>query len=41
MNMPTKTTIIYRPFLNMEVKQDVDTMLYNATDMVIAYERNT
>jgi hypothetical protein len=27
--------------LDMEVKQNVDTMLYNATDMVIAYEKNT
>jgi hypothetical protein len=39
--MAAKTAVIYRPFLDMEVKQNVDTMLYNATDMVIAYEKNT
>ena len=32
-----KPFVIYRPFLDMEVKQDANTMLYNANDMLQAY----
>jgi hypothetical protein len=39
--MTAKTSVIYRPFLLSEVKQDIDTMLYNATDMVSAYTKKT
>lgn len=39
--MALKTSIIYRPFLWMEIKQNIDNMLYNATDIIIAYEKNT
>lgn len=35
----TKTAVIYRPFLWLEVKQDIDTMLYNANDMLEAYNK--
>lgn len=35
--MPNKTLVIYRPFLGLEVKQEVDSLLYNATDMLRAY----
>jgi len=38
--MSLKQLIIYRPFLLSEVKQDVDTMLYNATDILKAYNNN-
>lgn len=36
---PTKTAVIYRPFLGLEVKQDIDTMLYNANDLLLAYNK--
>lgn len=32
-----KPFLIYRPFLDLEVKQDANTMLYNANDMLSAY----
>lgn len=35
--MPNKSLVIFRPFEGMEVKQEVDTLLYNATDMLKAY----
>lgn len=35
--LATKTAIIYRPFLWLEVKQDIDTHLYNANDILTAY----
>lgn len=35
--MANKTAIIYRPMFDMEVKQEVDSMLYNWTDIVNAY----
>lgn len=35
--MTLQKLIIYRPFEGMEVKQEVDTLLYNATDMLKAY----
>jgi len=35
--MAQKPAIIYRPFLWFDVKQDIDTMLYNATDILKAY----
>ena len=38
--MAQKPAIIFRPFLWLEVKQDVDTMYYNATDLVKAYNKN-
>ena len=38
--MTVKTYVIYRPFLLSEVKQDVNTMLYNATDVLKAYNLN-
>ena len=34
-----KPFVIYRPFLDMEVKQDANTMLYNANDMLQAYNK--
>lgn len=37
--MTVKTSVIYRPFLWLEVKQDIDTMLYNANDMLSAYNK--
>jgi hypothetical protein len=37
--MTVKTAVIYRPFLLSEVKQDIDTMLYNANDMLSAYNK--
>jgi hypothetical protein len=37
--MTAKTAVIYRPFLGLEVKQDIDTMLYNANDMLEAYNK--
>jgi hypothetical protein len=39
--MTLKQLIIYRPFLGLEVKQEVDTLLYNATDMLKAYNQNS
>jgi len=38
--MAQKPAIIYRPFLWLEVKQDIDTMLYNANDILKAYNKN-
>lgn len=38
--MTLKQLIIYRPFEWMEVKQEVDTLLYNATDMLKAYNKS-
>ena len=38
--MTAKTAVIYRPFLWLEVKQDIDSMLYNATDVLKAYNNN-
>lgn len=35
--MTLRQLIIYRPFLDMEVKQEVDTLMYNATDLLKAY----
>lgn len=35
--MTLKQLVIYRPFLGLEVKQEVDSLLYNATDMLKAY----
>lgn len=35
--MTLRQLIIYRPFMDMEVKQEVDTLLYNATDVLKAY----
>jgi hypothetical protein len=34
-----KTAIIYRPFMWFEVKQDIDTMFYNATEVLKAYNK--
>lgn len=39
--MTLKQLIIYRPFLDMEVKQEVDTLLYNATDVLKAYNKQS
>lgn len=39
--MPNKTAIIYRPLFDLEVKQEVDSMLYNVTDIARAYEKST
>lgn len=39
--MANKTAIIYRPMFDMEVKQEVDSMLYNVTDIVNAYTKST
>jgi KilA-N domain len=39
--MPQKTAIIYRPLFDLEVKQEVDSMLYNITDIATAYEKKT
>jgi len=39
--MPNKTSIIYRPMFDMEVKQEVDSMLYNVTDIATAYEKSS
>lgn len=39
--MPSKTAIIYRPLFDLEVKQEVDSMLYNVTDIATAYEKQT
>lgn len=39
--MPNKTAIIYRPLFDLEVKQEVDSMLYNVTDIATAYEKST
>lgn len=39
--MAQKPAIIYRPFLWLEVKQDIDTMFYNATDVEKAYLKKT
>jgi len=39
--MPQKTAIIYRPLFDLEVKQEVDSMLYNVTDIVNAYNSKT
>lgn len=38
--MTLRQLVIYRPFLDMEVKQEVDTLLYNATDMLKAYNKS-
>ncbi len=35
--MPNKSLVIFRPFEGMEVKQEVDSLLYNATDVLKAY----
>jgi len=37
--MTIKTAVIYRPFLWLEVRQDIDTMFYNATDIEKAYNK--
>jgi len=37
----TKRTILHRPFLWLEVKQDVDTLLYNMTDVIKAYNKHS
>ena len=37
--MASKPAIIYRPFLWLEVKQDIETMLYNATDVLKAFNK--
>lgn len=39
--MPQKTAIIYRPLFDLEVKQEIDSMLYNATDIVKWYNLKT
>lgn len=39
--MANKTAIIYRPLFDLEVKQEVDSMLYNVTDIATAYEKST
>jgi len=39
--MANKTAIIYRPLFDMEVKQEVDSMLYNVTDIAEAYRKTT
>lgn len=39
--MAQKTAMIYRPFLWLEVKQDIDTMFYSATDLEKAYKNNS
>ncbi len=39
--MPNKSLVIFRPFEGMEVKQEVDTLLYNATDMLKAYNESS
>ena len=33
--------VIYRPLFDLEVKQEVDSMLYNVTDIARAYEKST
>ena len=35
--MASKPMIIYRPFLWLEIRQDIETMLYNANDVLKAY----
>ncbi len=35
--MPNKSLVIFRPFEGMEVKQEVDSLLYSATDMLKAF----
>jgi len=37
--MTVKTAIIYRPFMGLEIKQDIDTMFYNATEVGKAYNK--
>lgn len=39
--MAQKSAIIYRPFLWLEVKQDIDTMFYNANEVLKAYNKTT
>jgi hypothetical protein len=39
--MPNKSLVIFRPFEWMEVKQEVDSLLYNATDLLKAYNAKT
>jgi len=39
--MAQKPSLIYRPFLWLEVKQDIDTMFYNANDVLKAYNENS
>ena len=39
--MPNKSLVIFRPFEGMEVKQEVDTLLYNANDVLKAYNTKT
>ena len=39
--MTAKTSVIYRPFMNLEVRQDIDDMVYNITDLAKIYFKNT
>lgn len=39
--MPNKSLVIFRPFEGMEVKQEVDSLLYNANDVLRAYNEST
>jgi len=39
--MANATDIVYRPFMDLEVKQDVKTMLYNANDIFTAWQKKT
>ena len=39
--MANTTDIVYRPFMDLEVKQDVKTMLYNANDVLSSYTKKT
>lgn len=32
--MPNKSLVIFRPFEGVEVKQEVDSLMYNATDVL-------
>jgi len=38
--MTAKTSVIYRKFIDCEVQQDIDTMFYNATDVLRAYSKS-
>lgn len=40
-NITNPTNIVYRPFMDLEVKQDVKTMLYNANDILTAWQKKT
>jgi len=39
--MTAKTSVIYRPFMNLEVRQDIDDMTYNITDLAKIYFKST